>query len=199
MTNELKQILTGENMWVNKKYINPKSLSFRASVLILTNHNIGLKSDDTDGTLRRLHIFPAEYEIKESDVDVKLEEKLLSELEGIFLLAIKGYRRLKNNNYVYSSHRESDRYLSKMMKNTNPLRAFVKEKIRKCSDNFITYDVLRESYNEWKKQNGIDSKVKINSKIIYEEVSKQYSIVERKKSNGVRGIKHICLMEEIGK
>ena len=193
MTNELKQILTGENMWVDKKYKDPKTCRFFASILILTNHGIGLKLDDTDGTLRRLHIFPAEYELKESDIDVKLEEKLLSELEGIFLLAIKGYRRLKNNNFVFSSHKESIRYITKLMRETNPLRAFVKEKIRKCSDNFITYDELRESYNEWKKQNGIDSNEDFLSKKIYKEVEKQYSIVERKKSNGIRGIKHICL------
>ncbi len=195
MINELKQALSGENMQVNRKYHDLFNMRCRATILILTNHTIGFEFDDTDGALRRFHIFPAEYQVKEDDVDVDLEKHLLEELEGIFLLAANGYRRLQANNFEYSSKKESDQLIASILERENPLRAFVKGAIEMCANHFIAYSELRQRFIEWCESKGIEySDVSVDSKKICLEVSKQFNI-KTHKSNGKRGLLNIRFKE----
>ena len=193
MTKELKQALTSEYMSCNEKNKPITTIRPFASFLILSNFQIGLLFDDTEGALRRLHILPCEMYLSENERDNGLEDKLMEELDGIFLLAAEGYRRLCSNNYQYSSKNESDSILREILRSENPLRSFVKEKIEYSYGSNMLFRSLNESYKEWCIQNGIEF-TQVDSKALYREISKQYN-VSRHKSGSDRGIKHIKIKE----
>ncbi len=190
MTTELKQLITGETMWCNVKYQNAKSIKPCAKVLILTNHRIGTSGDDSDGACRRLFILPFEYHVPDKDVDLELVEKLKGELSGILNIAVRGYRRLVRQGFVYSAQEESDRLIEGFLKNENPMRSFIKEKIAFQQGAKISYPTFKMQFQKWSKENEIDFPTELDSKQIFSEVEKHYG-VECYKSNGVRGMKNI--------
>lgn len=194
MTTELKQLITGENMWCNIKYQNAKSIKPCVKVLILTNHRIGTNGDDSEGALRRLFILPFEYHVPDKDVDLELIEKLKGELSGILNIAVRGYRRLVRQGFVYSAQEESDRLIDGFLKNENPMRSFIKEKIAFQQGAKMSYLEFNRQFQEWGKANEIDIPTELDSKQIFSEVEKHYG-VERCKSNGMRGMKNIVVKE----
>ncbi len=192
MTTELKQLITGENMWCNVKYHDARSIKPYVKVLILTNHRIGTSTDDSDGALRRLFILPFEYHVPDEDVDLELTEKLKSELSGILNIAVKGYIRLARQGFVYSAQEESDRLIEMYLKTENPLRSFIKEKIVFQQGAKLSYKEFKMRFQEWGKANEIDIQTELDSKQILSEVKKHYD-VECYKSNNVRGMKNIVI------
>lgn len=199
MSNELKQIASGEIMSCNQKYKPISDMRPYAKVLILTNHEIGFLEDDSEGALRRVYIIPFEYYIRPEDRDFHLEEKLLRELSGILNLALKGYQRLVKNGYMYSSKQESDRIISDILKSENPFRSFVREKIEYSAGSKLSYNQINNSFIEWCKFNDISlgegnsmKGNRLEGRAIFKEISNYYNI-ERYKSNGSRGVKNVSL------
>lgn len=192
MTTELKQLITGENMWCNIKYREAKSIKPCVKVLILTNHNIGVGGDDSDGALRRLFILPFEYYVSDDKVDLDLDNKLKGELSGILNLAIKGYRRLARQNFVYSSHEESDRLVKELLRRENPMRSFIKEKVVFSYGSNLSYNTFRFCYQKWCEKNDMDKQATVDSKQIYAEVARYYNI-EHYKSDNKRGMKNVLV------
>ena len=194
MTNELKQLITGDRMSCNKKYSDIEDMKPFAKVLILTNHSVGFTEDDTDGALRRLLFVPFDYQVKK--MDTKLEDKLRAEISGIFNLAIEGYSRLKSNDFVYSSNVESENIKKTLLLSENPLRCFIKENIEFSHGSNIAYSDFKEYYRAWCDENEVEADVQaLDSKLIYSEVSKRFNGVEKRSSHGKRGIKHIKIKE----
>lgn len=194
MTTEMKQLITGENMWCNIKYHEAKSIKPSVKVLILTNHNIGVSGDDSDGALRRLFILPFEYYVPDDKVDLDLSNKLEEELSGILNLAVKGYRRLARQNFVYSAHEESDRLIKELLRRENPLRSFVKEEVVFLYGFKLSYNKFKLCYQKWCEKNDMDIQATVDSKQIYAEVARYYNI-EHYKSDNKRGMKNVQIKE----
>ena len=192
MTTELKQLITGESMWCNVKYHDARSIKPCVKVLVLTNHRIGTSGDDSDGALRRLFILPFEYQVPDKEVDLELFEKLKGELSGILNIAVKGYKRLVRQGFVYSAQDESDRLIESFIKDGNPMRSFIKEKIVFQQGEKISYSEFKIQFQKWCKANEIDFSSEFDSKQIYSEVKKHYE-VERYKSGSVRGMRNIVI------
>ncbi len=192
MTTELKQLITGENMWCNVKYHDARSIRPYVKVLILTNHRIGTSADDSDGALRRLFIMPFEYHVPDEDVDLELVEKLKGELSGILNISVKGYKRLARQGFVYSAQEESDRLIERYLKTENPMRSFIKEKIIFQQGAKISYSEFTMRFQKWGGENEIDFPTDLDSKQIFSEVKKHFEI-ERYKSGGIRGMKNIAV------
>ncbi len=190
MTTELKQLITGENMFCNAKYREAKTIKPYAKVLILTNHSIGVSGDESDGALRRLFVLPFEYYVPDGAVDLNLEKKLKKEMSGILNIAVKGYQRLASRDFVYSSQKESDKLVSELLKTENPLRSFIKERIVFKHGSNLSYAEFRQHFLKWCRVNGLDIPVGTDSKQIYAETAKCYNI-ERFKSDKIRGMKNI--------
>ena len=192
MTTELKQLITGENMWCNVKYHDARSIRPYVKVLILTNHRIGTSADDSDGALRRLFIMPFEYHVPDEDVDLELVEKLKGELSGILNISVKGYKRLARQGFVYSAQEESDRLIERYLKTENPMRSFIKEKIIFQQGEKISYSEFTMRFQKWGGENEIDFPTDLDSKQIFSELKKHFEI-ERYKSGGIRGMKNIAV------
>lgn len=194
MTTELKQLITGENMFCNAKYREAKTIKPYAKVLILTNHSIGLSGDESDGALRRLFVLPFEYYVPEGAVDLDLEKKLEQEMSGILNIAVKGYQRLASRDFIYSSQKESDKLVSELLKTENLLRSFIREKIVSEPGANLSYAEFRQHFQKWCRKNGLDFPVGIDSKQVYAETAEHHNI-ERFKSDSVRGMKNIGIRQ----
>ena len=206
ITNEMKQLITGEHMDCNVKFKQNVDMRPYCKVVVLTNHQIGFLTDDSEGSLRRIFICPFEYYVPPSERDYQLEDKLLCELSGILNVAINGLKRLRANGYQYSGKDESDKIVNELLRNENPLRAFVREKITYAQGNFVSYNTIISQYTKWCEKNGVayelediesntNSSIKAKSYIskrIFKEIS-NYHYVDRACSNGLRGIKNVKL------
>lgn len=193
MTNELKQIITGERMDCNMKYKQNFDMRPFAKVLILTNHEVGFLNDDSEGALRRVFIVPFEYYVPADERDFQLEDKLMNEASGILNLALEGYRRLVKNGYQYSSKSESDKLIRDLIRTENPFRCFVKEKIQYAHGTFKSYSKILLEYKEWCNYYGVEYN-KLDGREIFQEINNYFNI-ERRKSNGSRGIMNITFRE----
>lgn len=204
MTNELKQIISGEIMDCNIKHVQNTDMKPVCKVAICTNHQIGFLNDDSEGSLRRIFVCPFEYFVPPDERDYHLEDKLRDELSGILNVALVALKRLRANNYQYSAKKESDKIINELLRKENPLRAFVRENLMYCSGHFLTYETITSQYDKWCKKHGVhsdsleiglesDAHTKqrtVMSKRIFKEISNYFNI-ERHMSNGIRGIKNV--------
>ena len=58
--------------------------------------------DNTHGMWRRIHVIEFPRKFSESEMDVELTGKLMDELSGIFNWALEGYRRLRDQGFIFS-------------------------------------------------------------------------------------------------
>ena len=85
----LKQ-LTGDDV-VTARKLYGEEFEFRPEfkLWMATNHKPIIRGTDT-GIWRRIHLIPFTVQIPEEKVDKKLKEKLMKEIDGIFLWILKG-------------------------------------------------------------------------------------------------------------
>lgn len=198
MSNELKQIASGEVMSCNQKHKPITDMKPFAKILLLTNHEVGFLEDDSEGALRRVYIIPFEYYIPPEQRDFNLEDKLKDEMSGILNYAIEGYQRLVENGYIYSSKSESDAIINEVIKLSNPLRSFIRDNIEYSAESKLTYDSISRRFTKWCEANdlkpqdseGFGFDKKLDGRVIFKEISNYYNVI-RIKSNGARGLKNI--------
>lgn len=198
MSNELKQIASGEVMSCNQKYKPITDMKPFAKILLLTNHEIGFLEDDSEGALRRVYIIPFEHYIPPEQRDFHLEDKLKCELSGILNLSLEGYQRLVENGYMYSSKAESDAIINDVIRLSNPLRSFIRENIEYSAESRLSYAKIRKRFSEWCEVNDLSSQGNegfsidkmLDGRDIFKEISNYYNVT-RYKSNGDRGLKNI--------
>jgi putative DNA primase/helicase len=58
--------------------------------------------DNTHGMWRRIHVIEFPRTFSESEMDVELTGTLIDELSGIFNWALEGYRRLRDQGFIFS-------------------------------------------------------------------------------------------------
>ena len=58
--------------------------------------------DNTHGMLRRIYVIEFPRKFTEAEMDVELTKKLNNELPGIFNWAIEGYKRLRDQKFIFS-------------------------------------------------------------------------------------------------
>ena len=89
------------------KYIQGESVYHHCKFLFATNHPIKLKQDD-DAFYNRLVLIPFLYSVEECDKDFELSKKLWDSRNAIVTKAVKAYRRLYENNFVFTQCRLAD-------------------------------------------------------------------------------------------
>ena len=86
------------------KYVQGESVYHHCKFLFATNHPIRLKEDD-DAFYNRLVLVPFIYSVDECDKDHNLSKKLWDARHAIVTKAVKAYRRLYENNFVFTQCR----------------------------------------------------------------------------------------------
>lgn len=86
------------------KYVQGESVYHHCKFLFATNHPIRLKEDD-DAFYNRLVLIPFINSVDECDKDHDLGKKLWNARHAIVTKAVKAYRRLYENNFVFTQCR----------------------------------------------------------------------------------------------
>jgi putative DNA primase/helicase len=100
-TDLIKSVVAGD--WVTGREVYKKPSKFKP----YAKHYLGMNTlpeidDNTHGMWRRIHVIEFPRTFKESEMDVELTGKLIDELSGIFNWALEGYRRLRDQGFIFS-------------------------------------------------------------------------------------------------
>ena len=85
----LKQLTGGDIITARKLYAEEFEFKAEFKLFMATNHKPIIRGTDL-GIWRRVHMIPFTVVIPENEVDRQLTEKLMQELDGIFLWALRG-------------------------------------------------------------------------------------------------------------
>lgn len=89
-----KNLVSGGETTVKMLYKQPYTIANKCKLMFACNE-LPKTKDTTKGFFRRLLIVPFDRVFEGSDRDSFIEEKLMTELPGIFNIVIRGYHRLK--------------------------------------------------------------------------------------------------------
>jgi len=190
--NMFKAIVTGDTISADEKYGQPFQFKPYCKLLFSTN-NMPRVGDKSEGYYRRLLILPFNRQFNKEERDHKLKYKIASsELDGIFLWALNGLKRLRDRGYFEESAsmlNVKDEY----RKENNNVIIFVEEMCVLDAHDDISKDDLYQAYNNW----CLDSGYRPLSKITFgRELIRQYASVNKGRSSFARTWKGIRLRRE---
>ena len=194
MNDNVKKIVCSERLSCERKFKD--KIIFTPQVILCCATNYPLIIDSPSYSLkRRLLVLRFTRTFTEEEKDPFLLEKIKAEFSGVINVALRGYQRLKEQDYVYSYQKKSDAYYDRMLKESNPMYSFVSQYVVACPGKRLKNETLLERYMEWAAMNN----VKITGNL--QGVSAQLgNTVEKcgihfvsKKSNGIRFREGIAL------
>jgi phage/plasmid primase, P4 family, C-terminal domain len=190
--NMFKAIVTGDTISADEKYGQPFQFKPYCKLLFSTN-NMPRVGDKSEGYYRRLLILPFNRQFNKEERDHKLKYKIASsELDGIFLWALNGLKRLRNRGYFEESAsmlNVKDEY----RKENNNVIIFIEEMCVLDAHDDISKDDLYQAYNNW----CLDSGYRSLSKITFgRELIRQYASVNKGRCSSARTWKGIRLRRE---
>ena len=168
----LKQLTGDDVVTARKLYGDEFEFKPEFKLWMTTNHKPIIRGTDT-GIWRRIHLIPFTVQIPENKVDRKLKEKLLGELDGIFLWCLEGLKMYNSEGLTKPSSvsQAVEQYKGEM----DTVSKFLDE----CtvSDPFgcVKANELYSAYSSWCETNG---EYKMTNTKFGMEVTKKY---ERKR------------------
>ena len=162
-TDHLKAMLCGDFVQLEAKGQNPYTARIRAKFIFSLNTLPSFSRYGYDMS-RRMIIIPFLARFLDEPTapnDVKLitnyKAKFTKELAGIFNFAMEGYKRLKENKFVFSKSKAADdlraqceaQYSSKYDTKLEIISAFIKDCIIQNQDKRTLKNDLYEKFKEW--------------------------------------------------
>lgn len=148
--------IVGEDV-INAEQKGKPVFSFKPTVkMIFSMNNFPTTKDKSNGYYRRLMILNFSAYFSEENRDKDLKKKLRKELPGIFLWAIEGLKRLKENDYKFSKCRNMEEMLDEYKVEQNPLIGFFDECVAKEDDteHRESNKEIYEAFKKWAEDNG---------------------------------------------
>jgi P4 family phage/plasmid primase-like protien len=156
----LKAIVSGDMIEGDKKYA--PSFFFRPYVrLVSASNELPPSKDLSHGFLRRPIILMFNRIFNESEQDKNLKEKLLKELPGIFVWAVKGLKRLLKNDQ-FTIPFSSKEALTKHIIDSDPIRQFVEEELEYVHRGRLLPPQIYIRYMSWASRGGYGDITKNN-------------------------------------
>ncbi|MGB0768283.1 MAG: phage/plasmid primase, P4 family, partial [Phycisphaeraceae bacterium] len=149
---KLKQIISGEPLTIDRKYLDAMTLSIHAKLIVSCN-SLPNFSDTTDGVWRRLIIMPFNIKIPDAEINPHLSDELLGELPGIFNWAAEGLQRLLTNGR-FSDCEICDAKKGKYRREANTVAEFLDQCTRNHSSHAVTTKGLYATYKIFTERNG---------------------------------------------
>ena len=159
-TNYIKSIVTAEMaMDVERKGIQSYQVQLYVRFLCFGNGALSSLYDHSDGFYRRQLILKTKDRPNNREDDPYLSEKLLQELDGIFLWALEGLRRLMANGYNFTVSERAKRNLDESIYESNTVNGFLEsEGYIKIEPGFsCSTKELYEVYLNWCEDNAYPS------------------------------------------
>lgn len=147
----LKQLTGGDIVTARKLYAEEFEFKPEFKLWMATNHKPIIRGTDL-GIWRRVHMIPFKIIVAEEDVDKKLKDKLLKELDGIFLWALKGLAMYNKEGLIMPSavKQAVDEYKKEM----DVVSRFLNECTEKAFAKSVKASDLYRIYTQWCSQNG---------------------------------------------
>ncbi|RTE02766.1 phage/plasmid primase, P4 family, partial [Paenibacillus whitsoniae] len=148
-TQYFKAIVSGDPINVDVKH--GKGFMYEPICkLVFATNRLPYSRDKSHAFPRRLIILPFRARFNADSADKHLREKLEAELPGILNFALKGLKRLRAQNYVFSPSQAAKQVLDEYRETINPILSFVSECIKPVSGaGNIFRKQLREEFNRW--------------------------------------------------
>ncbi|NMM65221.1 hypothetical protein HBE96_21800 [Clostridium sp. P21] len=138
---------------------NKPVFSFKSTAkLIMTMNNLPNTRDTSYGYFRRLSILAFNANFSGKKRDNQLREKLKEELPGIFLWAMEGLKRLRQNDYKFSQCKSMDEMVKGYQIEQKPMVQFFEDCIVPIEDTSYREDnkIVYNSFKSWAVANGIE-------------------------------------------
>lgn len=151
MFKQFKQIVVGDE--INGCFKSKDFVKFRPRCVMISACNEYIKSHDTtSGFLRRICFidFPRKFEGNEADTE--LEDKLKTQLSGIFNWCYEGYKCLKEQGRLTETPEQAE-MMNEFVVIMNPIAAFIDECLRD-ENGIIERGELYKRYVSWTKEAG---------------------------------------------
>ncbi len=155
-THILKSIITLEgSMNVEQKNKQSFQASLYARIFAVGNGNLSALHDRSDGFFRRQIILMAKPKPTDRVDDPFLVEKMLNELEGIFLWCFEGLQRLLANDYHFTISDNAKANLREAMEDGNNILSFMRSTgyVRLEPRTHATSSQLYGAYSKWCEEN----------------------------------------------
>ncbi|MDM0497010.1 phage/plasmid primase, P4 family [Clostridium perfringens] len=162
------KVVTGEDyLMAEKKNKNPFKFRPFARLVFSCNELPKNYVDRTEGFYRRLIIVPFNRQIEKNKIDKALKYKFQREKEGILNWALKGLRRLYENNFEFSENELTDEVKKEYKRENNNVISFVEECCEIDSLFSCSRIELYESYKEFCGESGLKvlSQIKFNKEL----------------------------------
>lgn len=177
-----KKICVGDMIQAEVKFKSDVKFRPIAKHMISMNDFPGIK-DRSDAFYRRILVMEYNQKFEErigGNADLFLKSKLKKELDGIFMWALEGWKRVKTNKGIFqpeSIQRAKERF---KMKQNNVL-LFVSEECHFSEKAEIKPPDLYEAYTKWVAEAKLQAFGKQN---FYEQIKINFPDVERKRRKG---------------
>jgi putative DNA primase/helicase len=203
-TQLLKAITSGEPIQLEEKFQSP--FSYKPFVkLVFAMNKLPYVKDRSYGFERRLVVIPFERRFVEHEPrnkneakgDPYLVEKLIEEeLDGILTFAIRGLKRLRENNYIFTESQKAKKTLEEYKEKIDPMLEFVRAQIRVGNkEEKINMTDLREYFKKWCYQEGHSKLSKISAKAFWPELKRVLAnegINHEKQKDTKDGKQYLC-------
>jgi|GEM_PF-3468627 len=148
----LKQIISGEKLTIDRKYLTPITVAIYAKLVVACNM-LPTISDTSDGVWRRLLIMPFNVKIPAAEVNPHLAEELKAELPGIFMWAVEGLRRLMRARY-FTECEVCDNQKAEHRRDSNTVAEFLDQACHHNPPHAVTTKGLYRTYRKFTEDNG---------------------------------------------
>lgn len=155
-TNYIKSIVTAEcKMDLERKGVQSYQSQLYARFLCFGNGALTALHDQSDGFFRRQIVLTTKDRPVDRSDDPFLVEKLMTEIEGIFLWCLEGLHRLLANNYQFTISGKAKENVETVKRSSNNVIEFLQSEgyIRFKADAEASSRVLYETYKLWCEDN----------------------------------------------
>ena len=155
-TNYIKTIVTAEcKMDMERKGVQSYQSLLYARFLCFGNGALTALHDQSDGFFRRQIVLTTKDRPSDRMDDPFLAEKLMTEIEGIFLWCLEGLYRLLANNYQFTISGKARENVETVKRSSNNVIEFLQSEgyIRFKADSEASSKALYEAYKLWCEDN----------------------------------------------
>jgi putative DNA primase/helicase len=154
-TDIIKSVVAGD--WVTGREVYKRPSKFKP----YAKHYLGMNTlpeidDNTHGMWRRIHVIEFPRKFTEGEMDVELTEKLMQELSGIFNWALCGYKRLRQQGFIFSESRSMQISKKRYKQQNSSVLDFAESHLseRLQSELSLSLKETYETYKEFCKKEG---------------------------------------------
>jgi putative DNA primase/helicase len=187
-----KSIVSGDLITGEAKYKNPFTFRPFCKMMFATN-NLPRVNDKSYGFYRKLIIIPFNQKFVDSNgqgprKDKKRRAKLLKEIDGIFLWALQGLKRLEKRGF-FTEPKVILGKIEEYRRQNNPIIQFVEE-CCELKEGQIEVKTAYKTYGEWALQFGFQTMNDVN---FSKTLRKEYPQIVPDKIDGTRIFKGMIL------